>query len=116
MQAVAFPIDASNLIALALVGFYAASRFSTPRTVRYQTSRFQYFGSCATYVLSCLGLLMLLTWLLVQYPDLLNFLHFGSSETLPPKLGRFEAPLRVRPESLRLHCIASSASIGLKPA
>ena len=55
----ALHIDASYLVAFLLVGFYAWSRFNTPKTIRSQTSQFQYFGSCATYVTSSLGLLML---------------------------------------------------------
>ena len=48
--------DASHFIAALLVGFYASGRFNTPRSVRSQTSRFQYFRSCVTYVLSCEGI------------------------------------------------------------
>jgi hypothetical protein len=36
------PIDASSfVVALLLVGFYATSRFNTPRAARSQTSRLQ---------------------------------------------------------------------------
>ena len=47
---------AGHGLAFLLVIFYAWSRFNTPKTVRSQTSRSQYFASGATYVLSCVGL------------------------------------------------------------
>jgi hypothetical protein len=86
-------IDASYLIALALVAFYASARFNTPRSVRSQTSRFQYLGSCAMYVVSCLGLLITLTWVLGSRPGLLGFLHTGSSAALPDELSGLDASL-----------------------
>ena len=84
-------IDASYLIALALVAFYASARFNTPRSVRSQTSRFQYLGSYAMYVISCLGLLITLTWVLGRRPGLLGFLHTGSSAALPDELSSLDA-------------------------
>jgi hypothetical protein len=89
----ALHIDASYLVAFLLVGFYAWSRFNTPKTIRSQTSQFQYFGSCATYVTSSLGLLVLVAWLLGQKPDLLGLLHFGSSESVPGNLNSLDAAL-----------------------
>lgn len=85
--------DASYLVAAALVAFYAASRFNTPRTVRSQTSRFQYFGSCAIYIASGQGLLMLVSWLLTQNSTWLGFLHFGATEAMPDQLSGLDAPL-----------------------
>ena len=89
----ALHIDASYLVASILVAFYAAGRFNTPRTVRSQTTRFQYFASCVTYVLSCQGLLMLMTWLLGQRPDWLGVLHLGSSERIPENLQGLDSAL-----------------------
>ncbi len=89
----ALHVDASYFVASVLVAFYAASRFNTPRTVRTQTSRFQYFGSCAIYLVSGQGLLMLVTWLLEQNPAWFGVLHFGSSESVPDKLNGLDAPL-----------------------
>jgi hypothetical protein len=89
----ALHIDASYFVALLLVGFYAVSRFNTPRAIRSQTSRFQYLASCTTYVASCLGLLLLMAWLLGQKPALLGVLHIGSSETVPDNLNGLDAAL-----------------------
>jgi hypothetical protein len=86
-------LDASYFVALVLVGFYAVTRFNTPKTIRTQTSGFQYLASCATYVSSCIGLLMLLAWLLSQHPALLTVLHSGSSESIPEKLNGLDAAL-----------------------
>ena len=89
----ALHIDASYFVALLLVGFYAVARFNTPRAIRSQTSRFQYFASCTTYVTSCLGLLLLMAWLLGQKPALLGALHVGSSESVPDNLNGLDAAL-----------------------
>jgi hypothetical protein len=90
---VALPIGACDVVAGSLVAFYAIGRFNTPRAVRSQTSRFQYFGSCATYTASCLGLLMLVTWVLRQKPEWLSLLHVGSSEEISSQLTSLDAPL-----------------------
>ena len=89
----ALHMDASYFVASLLVCFYAWSRFNTPRTIRSQTSQLQYFVSCGTYVASSLGLLMLLACLLSRKPDLLSFLHFGSSESIPGDLNGLDAAL-----------------------
>ena len=86
-------LDASYFVALVLVGFYAVSRFNTPKTIRSQTSGFQYLASCTTYVSSCIGLLTLLAWLLSHHPELLGVLHSGSSEAVPANMGGLDAAL-----------------------
>jgi hypothetical protein len=86
--------DASHFIAALLVMFYASGRFNTPRSVRSQTSRFQYFGSCVTYVLSCEGILFALTWALQQQqPDILNLLHVGAEGPLQSDVVGLQTPL-----------------------
>ncbi len=90
------PIDArSTVVALLLVGFYAASRFNMPPGARSQTSRFQYVGSCVAYVLSSAGLFILLTWLLIKNPQALVFLHFGAGAPLSNDVTQLAAPLIV---------------------
>jgi hypothetical protein len=89
------PIDASSVVALSLVCFYATSRFNTPQTARSQTSRLQYIGSCMVYVLSSAGLFIILTWLLIQNPQALNFLHVGAAAPLPVEVAQLAAPLIV---------------------
>jgi hypothetical protein len=89
------PIDASSVVALLLVCFYAANRFNTPPIARAQTTRFQYLSSCVFYVLSSVGLFILLTWLLLENPQALGFLHFGASASLPPEVAQLAAPLIV---------------------
>jgi hypothetical protein len=84
---------ATFFVASLLVCTYAINRFNTPPIVRSQTSRFQYFGSCAIYTVSCLGLLALLSWLVWQKPDFIAFLHAGSSQPIPENVDRMEAPL-----------------------
>jgi len=88
-------IDASSVVAFLLVCFYATSRFNTPQAVRSQTSRLQYIGSCVVYVLSSAGLFILLTWLLVQNPQAMGFLHVGASAPLPSEVTQLAAPLIV---------------------
>ena len=85
--------DASYIVSGLLVGFYAWSRFNTPHTVRSQTSRLQYLGSGIAYVLSCLGLLMGLSWALRQQPTILNVIHSGASTALPDNLRGLDAAL-----------------------
>ena len=58
------PIDASFILPFLMVCLYATNRFNTPPTVRSQTSRFQYASSCVFYVISSVGLFILVTWLL----------------------------------------------------
>lgn len=86
-------IDASYVVASVLVTFYAVSRFNTPRTVRSQTTRFQYVASCVAYVASCLGLLMLMTWAFTQKILPLSVLHFGSNGPIPDNLNSLDAAL-----------------------
>jgi hypothetical protein len=87
-----FP-DASYIVAGLLVTFYAWNRFNTPRTVRSQTSRVQYFGSGAAYLLSCLGLLMGLSWMLRNQPAVLDVIHTGSEGAIPDDLKGLDAAL-----------------------
>jgi hypothetical protein len=87
------PIDASFVVALLLVCFYATTRFNTPQAARSQTSRLQYLGSCAVYVLSSAGLFILLSWLLTQNPQALGFLEVGSSAPLQGEVAKLAAPL-----------------------
>jgi hypothetical protein len=86
-------VDASYVVACLLVCFYAWSRFNTPSTIRSQTSQFQYFGSCATYVVSSLGLLTLLAWVLGRNPHFLGLLHAGSSASIPDDVNSLDAAL-----------------------
>lgn len=87
-------IDASHFIAALLVGFYASGRFNTPRNVRSQTSRFQYYASCFTYVLSSEAILFVLTWALqTQQPGILGFLHVGAEGPLQPDVVGLQTPL-----------------------
>ena len=81
------PIDPSHVIALLLVGYYAFNRFDTPRGARSQTSWFQYWGSCVSYVLSCLGLLLVLTWAFERNPRLFEMLATGAAAPLPDLKG-----------------------------
>lgn len=85
--------DASYVLAALLVCFYAWARFNTPHAVRSQTSRLQYFASGSAYVLSCLGLLMAMTWLLRQRPQILDVLHSGATDALPENLHGLDAAL-----------------------
>jgi len=89
----ALHMDASYFVACVLVCFYAWSRFNTPSTIRSQTSQFQYLTSCATYVLSSVGLLMLLAWALGRNPDMLGLLHSGSQEALSNDIKSLDAAL-----------------------
>jgi hypothetical protein len=87
----AIHIDAAHTVAVALTAFYAGNRFATPRTLRSETTRFQYYGSCVTYVVSCIGLLMFLSWILAHKPALLGVLY--SPSPIPEELQRLDAPL-----------------------
>jgi putative flippase GtrA len=87
-----YPIDPSHVIAPLLVAYYAFNRFDTPRTARSQTSRFQYWGSRLSYVASCLGLLLVLTWAIEKNPKLLELLLAGAANAVPD-LGGVDIPL-----------------------
>lgn len=82
---------AAHLVAVVLTAFYAGNRFATPRTLRSETTRFQYYGSYVTYVASCIGLLMFLSWILAHKPALLGVLY--SAGPIPEELKRLDAPL-----------------------
>ncbi|WP_233836568.1 hypothetical protein [Paraburkholderia sp. ZP32-5] len=84
-------LPASHVLACLLVGFYAWSRFNTPRAVRSQTSRFQYLASSVMYVLSCAGLWTGLTLAIQQNPQWLSILHPTGTEGT--KIDGLEAPL-----------------------
>jgi hypothetical protein len=74
-----------------LTMFYAVTRFATPKTVRSQTTRFQYYGSLASYVSSCIGLLTILSWILSNKPAWLAVLYFP--DPIPDSFRGFDAPL-----------------------
>jgi hypothetical protein len=84
-------LDAAHLVAAVLTVFYAGNRFATPRTLRSETTRFQYYSSYVTYVVSCIGLLMFLSWILAHKPALLGMLYSGSP--IPEELKGLDAPL-----------------------
>ena len=86
-----FHIDMAFFVALFLTGFYAISRFATPKAVRSQTTRFQYYSSLASYVGSCVGLLTILSWILSDKPALLAVLYFP--DPIPEGFKGFDAPL-----------------------
>jgi hypothetical protein len=86
--------DASHFIAAVLVGLYAVGRFNTPRTVRSQTSRFQYLASSIVYTMSCEGIFFFLTWLIEQQQTgILVFLRMGATQPSDPQVSGLEAPL-----------------------
>jgi hypothetical protein len=87
----AIHLDAAHIVAAALTAFYAGNRFATPRTVRSETTRFQYYSSYVTYVISCIGLLMFLSWILAHKPALLGLLY--SPNPIPEELKGLDAPL-----------------------
>ena len=82
----AIHLDVAHLVAGVLTAFYAGNRFATPKTVRSETTRFQYYSSYVTYVVSCIGLLMFLSWILAHRPALLGILY-------SPELKSLDAPL-----------------------
>ena len=94
-QMIQLPVDASSVVALLLVCFYAASRFNTPPTARSQTSRFQYVSCCVLYVLASVALFILLTWFVWKNPQALGFLQFGAAAPLPTEVTHLAAPLIV---------------------
>jgi hypothetical protein len=87
----AIHLDAAHLVAGVLTAFYAGNRFATPRTLRSETTRFQYYSSYVTYVVSCIGLLMFLSWILAHKPALLGILY--SPSPIPEELKGLDAPL-----------------------
>ena len=74
-------LDASYVIAFLLVAFYAWSRFKTPKTVRSQTSRAQFWLSGGAYVTSCIGVFMGLTWCIRHNVAIVRVLHLGGDST-----------------------------------
>ncbi|MCK1400730.1 hypothetical protein IVB45_12640 [Bradyrhizobium sp. 4] len=84
-------LDAAHLVAGVLTAFYAGHRFATPRTLRSETTRFQYYSSYVTYIISCIGLLMFLSWTLAHKPELLGLLY--SPSPIPEGLKSLDAPL-----------------------
>jgi putative flippase GtrA len=88
----AYPGYYSLAISMLMVAYYAFNRFDTPRDARSQTSRVQYWGSRLSYVASCLGLLLLLTWVLINNPTLFQFLDKTVIDRLP-ELSNLEKPL-----------------------
>lgn len=87
----AIHLDAAHFMAGVLTAFYAGNRFATPRTLRSETTRFQYYSSSVTYVVSCIGLLMFLSWILAHKPALLGILY--SPSPIPEELKSLDAPL-----------------------
>ena len=72
-------IDPSYVIALLLVAFHASNRFNTPRIVRSQTSRVQFWLSGGAYVVSSIGVFMLLSWAVRHNASLVGVLQMGSA-------------------------------------
>ena len=87
----AIHLDVAHSVAVVLTAFYAGNRFATPRTVRSETTRFQYYSSYVTYVVSCIGLLMVLSWIFAHRPDLLRILYYPGP--IPEELKNLDAPL-----------------------
>lgn len=85
--------DASYVVATVLVCVYAANRFNTPRTVRSQTSRFQYFSSLIVYVFSCELLMLAVAWLLQQEPAVMSTLLGEDKASIPAELTGLQSPL-----------------------
>ena len=83
-------IDAAHWLAGLLTAFYAGNRFATPKTLRSETTRFQYYGSYVVYVVSCVGLLMLLSWTVAHKPVFLRILY---PDDIPENLKGLDAPL-----------------------
>lgn len=88
----ALDTDISYLVAMLLVLFYAWSRFNTPRTVRSETSRFQFYGSGVAYVICCEAMLLIITWLVKDNPDAINWLHMGAEGSVSKEVSGFDAP------------------------
>jgi hypothetical protein len=86
-------LDASYVIAFFLVAFYAWSRFKTPKTVRSQTSRVQFWLSGGAYVTSCIGVFMGLTWCIRQNAAIVHVLHFGDTGHADNDLASLDAAL-----------------------
>ena len=72
-------IEPSYVIALLLVAFHASNRFNTPRIVRSQTSRVQFWLSGGAYVVSSIGVFMLLSWAVRHNASLVGVLQMGSA-------------------------------------
>ena len=87
----AIHLDVAHFVAGVLTAFYAGNRFATPRTVRSETTRFQYYSSYVMYVVSCIGLLMFLSWIFAHKPDLLRILYYPGP--IPEELKSLDAPL-----------------------
>ena len=88
----ALDTDISYLVAMLLVLFYAWSRFNTPRTVRSETSRFQFYGSGVAYVICCEAMLLIITWLVKDNPNAINWLHMGAEGSVGKQVSGFDAP------------------------
>jgi hypothetical protein len=72
-------IDPSYVIAPLLVAFHASNRFNTPRIVRSQTSRVQFWLSGGAYVVSSIGVCMLLAWAVRHNSSLVRVLQMGNA-------------------------------------
>ena len=90
---ITLPYDASYIIAFMLVAFYAGSRFKTPKTVRSQTSRVQFWLSAFAYVASCVGVFILLTLGIHQNAGLVHMLHFGDTGHSDNEVANLDAAL-----------------------
>jgi len=76
-------IDPSYMIALLLVAFHASNRFNTPRIVRSQTSRVQFWLSGGAHVVSSIGVFMLLAWAVRHNSSLVGAMRRKARRTSP---------------------------------
>lgn len=86
-------IDPSYVIALLLVAFHASNRFNTPRIVRSQTSRVQFWLSGGAYVVSSIGVFMLLAWAVRHNSSLVRVLEMGGGAQSGADVSNLDAAL-----------------------
>ena len=86
-------IDPSYVIALLLVAFHASSRFNTPRIVRSQTSRVQFWLSGSAYAISSIGVFMLLAWAVRHNSSLVRVLQIGNGAQSQADVSDLDAAL-----------------------
>jgi hypothetical protein len=81
------------VIALLLVAFHASNRFNTPRIVRSQTSRVQFWLSGGAYVVSSIGVCMLLAWAVRHNSSLVRVLQMGHAGQSTADVSNLDAAL-----------------------
>jgi hypothetical protein len=86
-------IDASYVIALLLVAFHASNRFNTPRIVRSQTSRVQFWLSGGAYVVSSIGVFMLLAWAVRNNSSIVRVLQISNASQGAADVSNLDAAL-----------------------